>query len=413
MFSKFIVPALAATNLLNGVEASSRHRHMHKRDVVYAATEVEIATVYETVTVFAGEEAAAATTAAAPQSFYAAAHHGSSSSADSVTSAAAATTSAAATSAAPTTATIATTAPVVVAEPAATSSSTTLATIVQSPVVEKASTTTPVTTAVPTTYAATTTTAAAASTTTKASSTGSSSSGAKRGLGYNDASLVSTIVSAASTTFGWCYDWGFTNGGLTASVAYVPMLWGPTHYDSSWDTAAKSAVSSGSEALFSFNECDNAGQANLDAATAASYHTQYLGPYKGQIKIGAPSITSSDSTGQGLSWLSEFISSCGSDCALDFINLHWYGPGGEEGAQEFLDYLVKANTQTGYNVWVTEFGTVSGDEDAFLTYALDQLDNNSTFSFVEKYAYFYLAEGYLFDSTTALSSAGSIYASAS
>lgn len=401
MFSKFIVPAIAATNLLHGVEASSRHRHMHKRDVVYAATEVEVETVYETVTVYAGEDAT--TSAAATQSFYAAGHRSSSSS--SAAAAAAATTSSS----------------TVVAEPTVVvpvSSSTTLATVVASDaavaVVQPSSTTEAQTTYAPTTYAATTTAAAAPSSTTKAASTGSSSSsGAKRGLGYNDASLVSTIVSAASTTFGWCYDWGFTNGGLTASVNYIPMLWGPTHYDSSWDIAAAAAVTDGTEALFSFNECDNAGQANLDAATAATYHKQYFGDYSGKIKIGAPSITSSETTGQGLSWLSEFLTACGSDCPVDFVNVHWYGPGGEEGAQEFLNYLVKANTQTGYNVWVTEFGAVSGDEEAFLTYALDQLDNNSTLSFVDKYAYFYLAEGYLFDSTTSLSSLGSIYATSS
>ncbi|KAF7536998.1 hypothetical protein G7054_g4130 [Neopestalotiopsis clavispora] len=61
------------------------------------------------------------------------------------------------------------------------------------------------------------------------STSSSGSSGAKRGLGYNDASLVSAIVSAASTSFSWRYDWGFTNGGLTADVNYIPMLWGPTH----------------------------------------------------------------------------------------------------------------------------------------------------------------------------------------
>ncbi|KAH6656738.1 glycosyl hydrolase catalytic core-domain-containing protein [Truncatella angustata] len=408
MLSNIIVPAIAAATLFNGVDAASRHRHMHKKDIVYAATEVEIETVYETVTVIAGEEqtaaavAVAATSTASVQSFYAAAHPS------------AATTPTAAAAAAATTSTYA-----VVAEPTVASSQTTLATAVKSDAavdVQKPTTTAQATTAVPTTYAVSTTSEAAATTSTKAASTSSSSSGStggKRGLAYNDATLVSTIISAASATFGWCYDWGFTNGGLTANLEYIPMLWGPTHYDSSWDTAAAAAVSDGVTALFSFNECDNAGQANLDAATAASYHTQYLGPYKGQIKIGAPSITSSESTGLGLSWLSEFMSACGSDCAVDFANLHWYGPGGEAGAQEFISYLVKANAQTGLPVWVTEFGVTSGDEEAFLTYALDQLDNNSTLSFVDNYAYFYLSTGYLMSSTSSLSSAGSIYASAS
>ncbi|KAF3010440.1 hypothetical protein E8E14_000643 [Neopestalotiopsis sp. 37M] len=100
--------------------------------------------------------------------------------------------------------------------------------------------------AVTTTTAGPTITSAAASTTTSAASTGSSSSsGVKRGFGYSDASLVSAIVSAASTSSGWCYDWDFTNGGLTADVNYIPMLWGPSYYDSSWSEAASSAVSNG------------------------------------------------------------------------------------------------------------------------------------------------------------------------
>lgn len=394
MFSKYIVPAIAATNLLNGVEGAN-HRHLHKKDVVYAATEVDVTTVWETVTVTAGDEAAATPSGA---NFVQAAAPDSSYEASSVETTAAATTSSEAVVVAPTT----------YAAP-----TTTLSTVQTSAAApETSSTSTYI--AVTTTAAAPTTTSAAASTTTSAASTGSSSSsGVKRGLGYNDASLVSAIVSAASTSFGWCYDWGFTNGGLTADVNYIPMLWGPTHYDSSWSEAASSAVSNGVEALLSFNECDNAGQANLDAATAATYHTEYFSEYVGKIKIGAPSITSSADAGYGLDWLAAFTTACGADCPMDFVNLHWYGPGGEDGAQTFLDYLVQAYTQTNMPVWVTEFGVTSGDEDAFLTYALDQLDNNSTYSFVDKYAYFYLATGYLMESSTALSTAGSIYASSS
>ncbi|ETS73406.1 hypothetical protein PFICI_15011 [Pestalotiopsis fici W106-1] len=394
MFSKYIVPAIAATNLLNGVEGSSRHRHLHKKDVVYAATEVDVTTVWETVTVTAGDETPAATPSAA--NFVAAAAPDSSYEASSVA----------------TTATSSSEAVIVAPTTYSTPSTTTLSTVQTSAAApETSSTSTYV--AVTTTAAASTTSTAAASTTSAASTGSSSSSGTKRGLGYNDASLVSTIVSAASASFGWCYDWGFTNGGLTANINYIPMLWGPTHYDSSWSEAASAAVSDGVEALLSFNECDNAGQANLDAATAATYHTEYFSEYQGKIKIGAPSITSSADAGLGLDWLASFMSACGSSCPIDFVNLHWYGPGGEEGAQTFLDYLVEAYTQTNYPVWVTEFGVTSGDEDTFLTYALDQLDNNSTYSFVDKYAYFYLATGYLMESTTSLSTAGSIYASSS
>ncbi|KAI1873446.1 hypothetical protein JX265_005068 [Neoarthrinium moseri] len=391
MFTKYIVPAaLCATNL---VEASSRHRHMHKRD--YIATEVEIVTDYVTVTVYEGEEGAA-TAAAADKSFYAASRPS---------------TTSIVVPEASTSASVVV-APSVVAEPAA-SSPTTLATSV---VVAPSSVQTEAA-AVPTTYApnpVTTTEAATSSTSTAAATTsvssgGSGSTSGKRGLAYNSASLVSSILSVGSSKFDWCYDWGFNSGGLTADITYIPMLWGPTHYTSAWDTAAEKAISDNVGALFSFNECDNAGQANLAAADAANYHQQYLNPYKGRISIGAPSITSSASAGQGLDWLSAFMTACSGNCAVDFINLHWYGPGGQEGATEFLAFLDKAHEQFSLPVWVTEFAATSGDETEFMTYALEQLDTNSAYNYVQKYSYFYTDT--LFSGTT-LTSLGQTYATA-
>jgi len=190
------------------------------------------------------------------------------------------------------------------------------------------------------------------------------------------------------------------------------MLWSPAHYTTAWDTAAKAAISAGSAALLSFNECDNAGQCNLDAGTAATYHIKYLNPYEGQIPVGAPSVTSDVSEGHGLSWLTEFLSACDTagGCAVDFCNVHYYGPGGVDGAENFLAFLREATTTcNNKNIWVTEWAATSGDESAFISHALSQLDHNATYSFVEKYSYFYAAAGSLFDSTTALSTIGELY----
>lgn len=414
MISKYIVPALAVSNLM-GAEAVSRHRHLHKKDLVYAATEIEVTTEYITVTVTEGDETE---TSVIPTTV-------TESTVVPTTSSVASTTSSAAPS---TTSTVApsSTSVVVVSSTSATPtpSSTTLATVVSStsvapvePVVTSATSSSVasstsadllqnVAAALSSVLSPSSTTSSAAAAATSASSS-SSSSGIKRGLAYNTASLVSSIVSSGGS-YGWCYDWGFDDAGLTADVEYIPMLWGPTKYTSSWDTAAAAAVTKGTEALFSFNECDNSGQCNMAAAEAATYHQQYLNPYEGQIKIGAPAISSSETTGQGLDWLASFITACNGNCAMDFINLHWYGPGGQSGGETFLAFLAKAYAQTSLPIWVTEFQATSGDESAFLEYVMDQLDNNSTLSYVHKYSYFYLDTLY---SGTSLTSIGSLYAS--
>lgn len=394
MFSKYIVPALCATNLLGGVEAAHRHKHLHKKDMVYAATEVQTITEYYTVTVYDDEDTAT------EQSFFAAAHP--------TTEVPAVATSSTSTSTS-TTSTSSTTAVVVVETPVEQVQSTTLSTAVKTTEVAAAAATTEEAAAAAVTTPVYTT-AQAATTTKAAATTAVASSGVKRGLAYNDATLVSTIVALASSKFSWAYNWGADSGSISG-VSFIPMLWGPGHYGDDWVAKAKAAVSAGTEALLSFNECDNAGQCNMGAADTAKYHKQYMNIYDGQIRIGAPAISSSQEANQGLDWLSQFFTACNGGCSYDFCNIHWYGPGDLAGANEFLAYLITAQAACGKNLWVTEFASVSGDASVFMKHAIDQLDNNSTFSFVEKYSYFMLSTGSLFDSSTALSTLGNLYIS--
>jgi hypothetical protein len=420
MISKYIVPALAASNLI-GVEAANHHRHLHKKELVYAATEVEVTTEYITVTVTEGDETETSvlpTTVTESSVFAAAATTTSSSTTSTSTSSSIVVPSSTSISSSIVVPSSTSTTPVAVP-------TTTLATVVSS---SSSSAAAPTTTTTSTAglnldlglgltlgggLSSTSTSTSTAAAATTSSSSSSSSSGVKRGVAYNTASLVSSILSiAGSSKFSWCYDWGFDSSGLTADIEFIPMLWGPTHYSSEWDTKAEAAITDGVTALFSFNECDNTGQCNLDAATAATDHIKYLNPYEGKILIGAPAISSSETAGQGLDWLASFTTACAGNCAMDFINLHWYGPGGGkgEGGDTFLKYLIKANEQANLPVWVTEFQATSGDEDAFIEYVVHQLDTNSTFDFVHRYSYFYLDT--LF-SGTSLTTAGTTYATSS
>ncbi|ORY64107.1 glycosyl hydrolase catalytic core-domain-containing protein [Pseudomassariella vexata] len=243
--------------------------------------------------------------------------------------------------------------------------------------------------------------------------TTTSTDGVKRGVAYNDASFVDIIAAAAGNKISWCYNWGSTSDGLKASVDYSAMLWSTrSDFITVWDTNAQAAIDAGSTALLSFNEPDNGGQANMDPASAAAGHIQYMNPYASKARISSPAITSSQEAGQGTDWLEQFFTACNGQCSVDFCAAHWYGPGGEEGADEMLAHLLNVQTACqGKNVWLTEFATVSGDSSTFMTRALDQLDNNPTYSFVERYSYFYLAAGSLMDSATSLSTLGQLYAS--
>ncbi|KAK8039199.1 hypothetical protein PG993_007610 [Apiospora rasikravindrae] len=412
MFSKYIVPALCASNLLGVVAAANHHRHMHKRD--YIATEVEVVTDIVTVYVTEGDlptpaPAPAPAPASSAKPFAAAAdrpsyegehkgkHHG----------------GAAAPSPATTTTPVA---PVVAPSPpveqAPAPQPTTMVTATKAaPSPEQPEVSVPTQAAIVAPAPIASQVSSAVSSAVSQAAPASQSKGGKRGLAYNDAKLVSNICSS-SNKFSWAYNWGSHSDGLEAPVTYIPTLWGPQpEHSNGWSENAQKAISAGADYLMSFNECDNAGQCNMDPASAAAAHKSFMQPFVGKAKILAPSITSSESVGQGISWLKSFMQACGSDCPMDACNAHWYGPGGVDGAELFLKHLKAVNTACGKDkVWVTEFAATSGDVDAFMSHALTELDTKSDYDFVEKYSYFYLAQGSLMQSSSALSTFGNIYA---
>jgi len=292
---------------------------------------------------------------------------------------------------------------VVAAAPATTSVApvvipTTLATQVKATEVVKAASVdspaaAPATTEAAAPVAPTTAEAAEPATTTAAASTASaapaSTSGKKRGLAYNDPSLLSGFVGDNSKV-SWAYSWSQVND-LTDDLEFIPMLWGPgDNHVNTWQANAKTAIAAGSSALLSFNEPDNAGQSNLDPATAASAHIQYMNPFQGQARISTPSITNSGTAGQGIDWLKQFVSACAGNCALDFVAVHWYSNNGDD----FLSHLEAVYEEFNLPVWVTEFAPVGNEVDYndFLSNAVNELDNNSKYSFVERYSYFMVAD---------------------
>lgn len=233
----------------------------------------------------------------------------------------------------------------------------------------------------------------------------------KRGLAYTDGTLAN-LFGSSSSGCGWGYNWGQTAGGLDSKYSFVPTLWGnKDDFLSTWDSNVNTALSSGSKALFSFNEPDNKGQSNMSPDQAASMFVKYMNPYSGKALIGAPSVTNSNLAGEGLDWLTSFVSSCQSaGCKYDFCNVHWYSPVSQY--DDLFAHIEKAHKICGKPIWLTEFAPIDGstsDVNAFVSKAIPQLDS---LDYLTAYSYFMVRADSLMSSATSLSPVGQAYASA-
>lgn len=232
----------------------------------------------------------------------------------------------------------------------------------------------------------------------------------KRGIAYNQLAMAQTLGGECPNC-GWMYNWDSSAGGTINNVNYVPMLWSTAAiHTNNWQANAESAISQGSKALFSFNEPDNAGQANLSPSDAAAGHIQYLNQFSGQTLIGAPSVTNSGTPGQGLDWLQQWITACNSQggCKYDFCNVHWYS--GAQYADTLFTHIENAYKLCNKPIWLTEFaptGASDADTTAFLTSVLPQLESTS---YLQAYSYFMAGPDSLLDNSGALSSFGQTYA---
>jgi hypothetical protein len=237
--------------------------------------------------------------------------------------------------------------------------------------------------------------------TTTASS--SISSPGKRGVAYNNASLVSAFSKYPEVT--WAYNWADVTFDIPSSIEYVPMLWGLGDYIQNWESNAEKAIILGTAHLLAFNEPDIDSQANLTVPAAVAGYLDYLQPFTGKVKLGSPAVTNGGGH-MGLGWLKDFLSGC-SSCTIDFIAIHWYN-GGD--ASAFKDYIVQAHEDGGYRpVWITEFQGPSSEEEeiAFLEEVLPWLDSQD---YIDRYAYFMASKGSLI-SGRVLSRIGETFAS--
>ncbi|CRG91294.1 hypothetical protein PISL3812_08342 [Talaromyces islandicus] len=231
-------------------------------------------------------------------------------------------------------------------------------------------------------------------------------SSSKKGISYNDATLVSLFTDGS-----WVCNWEMAvDGPLPGGVDYVPMMRG-TGSESGWDAAVQKALASGSTHLLGFNEPDLSTQANLDAATAAALYKQYITPYAKKATLVTPAVTNGAAP-MGLTWMEEFLRDCSGECGVSVMAFHYYA---DDNVSNFENYVNKAiSTAANYGiseVWITEFQATGVSDDAqatFINSVVPWLDQKPA---VGRYAYFYAADGYM-TSGGALSEIGSAYNSA-
>ncbi|KAL9044247.1 MAG: hypothetical protein Q9214_002600 [Letrouitia sp. 1 TL-2023] len=158
--------------------------------------------------------------------------------------------------------------------------------------------------------------------------TGAPTSGSKRGLVYDYKSkdYVKFFSNTQKISFG--SDWGDSRSpapGVTLppNLAFIPTLRVDSKLENNaWNDKIKDLINSGVKTIFSSNEPDNAGQANLSPADAAKVYKKYIQPFKGQAGLASPAITNGGGA-TGLGWLAQFMAAC-ADCSFDLVNVHHY-----------------------------------------------------------------------------------------
>lgn len=232
----------------------------------------------------------------------------------------------------------------------------------------------------------------------------------KRGIAYNEASLVNAILEQGASA-SWAYNWDSVDNGITSSLEFVPMLWSDRgDHTSRWAANVENMLDNGSTHILSFNEPDHAEQANMSPQAAAAAHAKYLGPYADRARIGSPAVTNSGNPGQGIKWLEPFMSACASEdgCHVDFCVAHWYADHNAEGS--LRGHLEDVRSICGDRpVWLTEFAPEGGSEGDYVRWIEREIGPLDELDWVERYAYFMVGEPGKLTTGQSLNAQGAAY----
>ncbi|KAI1608758.1 glycosyl hydrolase catalytic core-domain-containing protein [Exophiala viscosa] len=221
---------------------------------------------------------------------------------------------------------------------------------------------------------------------TTASSTNSTTP--KRGLTYISTTHSSTddrIFTTARSPLTWYYNYAYTPSSI--SLPFAPMI----HSASDAQDAISTIESLDVTHVLTFNEPDGStasGGTNTTPSDAASIWLDAIAPLRlppYDLFISLPATTGSS---QGLTWLSEFNTSCyalnSSGCEFDFVATHWYGD--FDGLASWLGQLHALYPNK--KIWLTEFAVPAVSATDTLSFMNESLTYLDRLSYVERYGWF-------------------------
>ncbi|KAH9484871.1 Alkali-sensitive linkage protein 1 [Psilocybe cubensis] len=171
----------------------------------------------------------------------------------------------------------------------------------------------------------------------------------KAGLGWANADMVDMRQFTSTGNVSWYYTWSAFP--TEADIEFVPMFWGNKSFDQFNSTMQQVLFNNVNNVttLLGMNEPDIPSQANVTPEQGVEMWLTYIQPFHDQgLRLGSPAPSSSPA---GKAWLHEFLTTCGNNCTVDFIAIHWYGTD----ASQFITYLEDFNATFGKPLWVTEW----------------------------------------------------------
>lgn len=196
----------------------------------------------------------------------------------------------------------------------------------------------------------------------------------------------------------WFYNWGL-GGSSTPASQYVPMTWGR---GSSNATNALTFINRRDiDHLLSFNEPDNASQANIPDINAAV--TNYKFKLYTGYRLCSPAVEQDNST-LATDWLPQFVAAANAQkVRIDVIALHWYDWGNQNNNQStpqatanailnrFKSYITKLHTAyPNQDLWFTEYNcNPTRSDEIQMIFMKASAEYMNTLSYVERYAYFF------------------------
>ena len=177
----------------------------------------------------------------------------------------------------------------------------------------------------------------------------------------------------------WWYDW--QPNPSSDHWGHIAMIWSPAYINY--------AATTPSRVLLTFNEPDNASQANMTPMQAVQWWPTLLGTGK---RLSSPAVQTGNEIGSN-TWLGQFMAEAARrNYRVDFMAVHYYST--DPRVDEFKRYLERIHEAYRRPIWVTEWALAdwknpsritAAQQLAFFSEATEMMDD---LPYVERHAWF-------------------------